>query len=83
MSLFLTTAFGVLATTAALPADPRGLPNSPKPECRKTTALPAHGQPPQLRQLGKLPPADHYAAVYRTVNGCEVPLILTRRPTSR
>lgn len=36
----------------------------------------------KAQKLGELPPADHYKAVYRTVRGCEVPIIADFRPGS-
>lgn len=32
------------------------------------------GDPPQPRNLGELPPAEGYMAVYRLVDGCEEPM---------
>ena len=33
------------------------------------------GRPLTGRKLADLPPADTYKAAYRTINGCEVPII--------
>jgi hypothetical protein len=33
-----------------------------------------------LQKLTELPPAHAYLAVHHTVDGCEVPLVLTRNP---
>ena len=38
---------------------------------------------PQARKLGELPPASGYAAVYRQIDGCEVPLPIQFDPTRR
>ena len=34
------------------------------------------GRAPPLRKLNELPPANLYAAVYRRVDGCEVPIVV-------
>jgi hypothetical protein len=86
MRLFLAPVFALLATSAVT-AGPRsdGPPANPaKAECRKTTAHPAwRGKPVKPRKLSELPPADGYLAVYRTVDGCEVPMTLVRQPQKR
>lgn len=41
------------------------------------------GKGAKARKLGELPPADHYKAVFRTVRGCEVPVIAGFRPDGR
>ena len=41
------------------------------------------GERLQPHKLGELPPANHYAAVYRRVNGCEVPLVINYRVGAR
>jgi hypothetical protein len=33
-------------------------------------------QPLPFHKLTELPPADAYSAVYRTVNGCESPIVV-------
>jgi len=85
MRPFLAMAMTMLATQSAAatkPAKPLGSP--PKAECKKTTAHPAWGgQPVKPQKLNELPPADMYAAMVRTVDGCEAPLILTRMPKKR
>jgi hypothetical protein len=41
------------------------------------------GAPLTPQKLAQLPPATSYMAVYRTVNGCEVPLTMTEYRTGR
>jgi hypothetical protein len=85
MRLFLIAGLSFLATQAsAEPKFQKELEARPKAECKKTTAhLARRGGPLKPEKLKDLPPADMYAAMYRTVNGCEEPLILTRAPKSR
>jgi len=47
-------------------------------KCPRTTSVYAfrQGQPLQPRKLGELPDANAYKAVYRTVGGCEVPVLV-------
>ena len=47
-------------------------------DCPKTTSHHAMkpGDSLKLQKLGELPPANAYAAVYRQVGGCEVPVIV-------
>ena len=63
-----------IVASAALP------PNAPAPQagCARTTVHHAvqQGRPPQPRRLVELPPANAYAAVYRRVAGCEVPVVV-------
>jgi len=55
------------------------MPKAPA-NCPKTTLYQTvePGQPPKLRKLNELPPANTFAAVVRHVRGCEAPLVLTR-----
>ena len=48
------------------------------PTCPRTTAMHAYdrSKPPTLQRLGDLPPANAYAAVYRLIRGCEVPVVV-------
>jgi hypothetical protein len=39
-----------------------------------------NGEGVKAQKLGELPPADHYKAVYRTVGGCEVPVMADFNP---
>ena len=63
--------------SAAVPTDPRKIA-----KCRPTRAHFAHGEsvwrdgPVRPKDLGELPPATGYMAVYRTVGGCEEPLTM-------
>jgi hypothetical protein len=41
------------------------------------------GEPAAPEKLAELPPAIGYMAVYRTVNGCEVPMTVTEYRTGR
>jgi len=47
-------------------------------ECPRTTPhiVVERGEPPQLRKLTELPPANMYSAVYRQVGGCEKPIVV-------
>jgi hypothetical protein len=85
MRLFLIAGMSLLAAQAsAAPAPKQPVEARPTAECKRTTVHHAQrGQPVTPRKLNELPPADLYAAMYRTVNGCEVPLVLTRTPKSR
>lgn len=57
---------------APQPDGPTGL------TCPKTTAHQAmgKGRPLAGQNLADLPPANHYKAVYRRVDGCEVPVVV-------
>lgn len=85
MRLFMIAALGMLSAHASSSAKPmQPLTDQPKADCPKTTAHPARrGVPLKPQKLNQLPPANAYAAVVRKVDGCEVPLILTRQPGSR
>ena len=81
MNLFLFAGAILLAAPATPPPQSRNANlNAPETQCRKTTAHNARGLTARPQRLGELPPADVYAAMVRMVNGCEVPLILTRVP---
>jgi hypothetical protein len=41
------------------------------------------GAPLAPKKLGELPPAVGYMAVYRTVDGCEIPMTVTEYRTGR
>ena len=55
----------------------RGLAASNQPDCPRATAMHAYdrSKPPKMQRLGDLPPANAYSAVYRLVDGCEVPIV--------
>lgn len=86
MRLFFAALIAALATSSvgAAPRSDGPAANPAKAECRKTTAHPAwRGKPVRPYKLTELPPASAYLAVYRTVDGCEVPMILTQHPGKR
>lgn len=58
-----------------------GVPQSPlrgDPQCPQTAAQQAaqRDRKPAPRRLDRLPAANAYSAVYRLVNGCEVPVVV-------
>jgi hypothetical protein len=85
MRLLAITAAAVLtAAPAPVPdAEPAGdmpvvVPGGPtRSDCPETAATLARREGARLRPrvLGELPGADRYAAVYRRIDGCEVPLV--------
>jgi hypothetical protein len=77
MSLSILT----LVLAGASPAvahDSRGLAANSQRECPRTTSMHAfdRSKPLKPQKLGDLPPANAYKAVYRTVGGCEVPVVV-------
>ena len=56
----------------------RGLATNDQPNCPRATSMHAYdrSKPPTLQRLGDLPPANAYAAVYRLIRGCEVPVVV-------
>lgn len=92
MRVFLLAPLLLAQASQAAPADVAGegpppaveRPAAPgKPECRKPASHDAdarsawRGEPVKPRKLAELPPAVSYMAVYRMVNGCEVPMTVT------
>ncbi|MFC7536142.1 hypothetical protein ACFQPG_02020 [Sphingomonas sp. GCM10030256] len=61
----------------AMPAITPGGPQ--RADCPETAATLARREGGRLqpRTLGEMPGADHYAAVYRRIGGCEVPLVVS------
>jgi hypothetical protein len=59
----------------------------PIKKCRSATARPAQaasawrGRPVQMKRLHELPPGTAYKAVYRTVDGCELPMTIAEYGT--
>jgi len=53
-------------------------PTDPLADCPRTATVHTldHGEALQPRKLIELPPANQYAAVYRRIGGCEVPLVV-------
>jgi len=82
MRILLVAAAAMIApaSTAAPPAptEPTAAQTKPKAECRTSSVHQAspfnRADPVQPRNLNELPPATGYKAVYRTIDGCEVPL---------
>lgn len=80
MRLLLLTALTTVATaSAAAPATTAKLSHPLKAtaaeNCQRTTSHHAVLRPGP-RKLTELPPANMYAAVYRRIEGCEVPLVV-------
>jgi hypothetical protein len=48
------------------------------PHCPQTTSVHAWSRDKKVapRKLNELPPANAYSAVYRTIAGCEVPVVV-------
>ena len=61
-----------------LAAAPAALQAPPAANCPRTTNYHAvrPGEPVRPRKLNQLPDANAYAAVYRRVSGCEVPVVV-------
>ena len=90
---FILVALAMSAPSAA--AGPASVPAVERPfaqapdNCPRTTSHYAgkgsmyRGQPLVPRKLAELPPAIGYMAVYRTVNGCEVPMTIVEYRTGR
>jgi len=82
MRILLVAAAAIIApaSAAAPPAsvEPTAAQMKPKAECRTSSVHQAspfnRADPVRPRNLGELPPATGYKAVYRTIDGCEVPL---------
>ncbi len=76
--LVAAAAMIVPASAVAPPASPATAKATPKAECRTTSVHQAspfnRADPVRPRKLNELPPATGYKAVYRTIDGCEVPL---------
>ena len=75
--LDLILAAGLLSGAPAAPPVVEAKYTPPAKNCPRISRFHAnkHGKSVKLRKLGELPPANHYKAVYRTVRGCEVPVI--------
>jgi hypothetical protein len=67
-----------LAATASAPSLAVAGALKSSPRCPRTTGYYAWqgGTPPRPRKLAELPPANLYSAVYRTIGGCEAPIIV-------
>ena len=81
------------ASTAAPPATPSPAPQSGidlaarvvnpnesgRTDCPPISRYHANNSngTPELRKLNELPAADHYRAVYRRIDGCEAPIIVS------
>lgn len=77
MRMLLIAGFVIAAPLAAAPAkfEP------PPANCPRAAAVHAfdRGKALKPRKLNELPPANQYAAVYRRIGGCEVPLVVRYR----
>ena len=64
-------------------------PAAPEAECRKPTSYKAESdlvwrdEPLAPKKLHELPPAQGYMAVYRSVDGCEVPMTVVEYRSRR
>ena len=80
MRILLVAAAALIAPASAAtpPASPVTAQANSKAECRTSSVHQAspfnRADPVRPQKLGELPPATGYKAVYRTINGCEVPL---------
>ncbi|MEO5972010.1 MAG: hypothetical protein ABIP91_01420 [Sphingomicrobium sp.] len=68
----------ILLMLAAAPAALQSPPASAATDCPRTTSHYAvrPGQRVEPRKLTELPSANAYAAMYRHVGGCEVPVVV-------
>ncbi len=72
----------MLLLAFALSAAAHSTPPTPfarkAPHCPQTTSVHAWSRDKKVapRKLNELPPANAYSAVYRTVGGCEVPVVV-------
>lgn len=65
----------VLALSAGAVATP---PAPARPICLTSRIEQAEArQAPRIARLGEMPPAKHIAAVLRTVDGCQKPLVIS------
>ena len=69
------------AVSVQKPPVVKGAPPPSSPNCARTTSYYAFdsSQPVKPRKLVELPPANAYAAVYRRIGSCEVPLVVKYR----
>jgi len=67
-----------LSTVSAVPVVHAQHSHASTAECPRTSAHIAveRGKGPPMRKLNELPPANAYKAVYRRINGCEVPVVV-------
>ena len=92
VTILAAIAAPLLAAPAApiAPVAPVSVPKGPaEANCPRTTSHYAgqgsafRGDRVAPKNLGELPPATGYMAVYRTVNGCEVPMTVVEYRTGR
>jgi hypothetical protein len=82
MRILLVAAAALIApaSAAAPPAqvEPTAAQTKPKAECRTSSVHQAspfnRADPVRPQKLNELPQATGYKAVYRTIDGCEVPM---------
>ena len=67
----------VAAPLAAAPRTPAKFA-PPRADCPRAATFHTldRGKAVKPRKLNELPPANQYAAVYRRIDGCEVPLVV-------
>ena len=67
-----------VALSAAAQTDPPSPIARKAPQCPHATSVHAWARDRRVepRKLAELPPANAYSAVYRTVGGCEVPVVV-------
>lgn len=93
--LLLASAAALLPQASAAETGPALAPaveapwNTRETNCRNPTSYKAESdlvwrdQPLVPRKLDQLPPGRAYMAVYRTINGCEVPMTVVEYRTGR
>lgn len=82
----LLAIFPAAAGAAALQGpEHSGQPARATANCARTTPYDANGdgQPLNPHKLIELPPAHAFSAVYRQINGCEVPILIKYRISGR
>jgi len=87
--LLLAAVATIAAPTGAAPVQPPQAKAPNAANCQRTAAHHARqgsmfrGDPVTPKKLTELPPAIGYMAVYRTVNGCEVPMTMIEYRSGR
>ena len=93
LAILLTLSISAPAASAGLAPAPAPSPAVERPDplkvsnCRRATSHHAgkgsiyRGGPTAPRKLNELPPATGFMAVYRIINGCEVPMTIVEYRT--